>query len=151
MVFINTAAAITLIATYIYVNKFLKAQSRKRNEMTRTITTATTMVKVKRKLQQAKITRIYLWVLVVFLICYFPAEIVVYILQFCSKCDCNFIHIIRDIAFYLITLNSCVNPFVYGFTSKHYRHALRELLQRRGRKVFPEQRAWKRNTSGSQI
>ena len=94
------------------------------------------MVKVKKKFQQAKVTRIYLWVLVVFLICYCAAAIFVYILQFYSKYDCNFIHIMRDIAFYLITLNSCVNPFVYAFTSKHYRNALRELLRCRRRKVF---------------
>ena len=83
MIFINIAvaiAAVTLIVTYTHVHKFLKAQPRKRKEMTRTIITASTMVKVKRKFQQAKFTRIYLWVLVVFLICYFPAAIVVYIL-----------------------------------------------------------------------
>lgn len=154
MIFINIAvaiAAVTLIVTYTHVHKFLKAQTRKRNEMTRTIITASTMVKVKRKFRQAKVTRIYLWVLVVFLICYFPAAIVVYILRFYSKCDCNFIHIMRDIAFYLITLNSCVNPSVYAFTSKHYRDALRELLRCKRRKVFSDKRAWKRNTSGRQI
>ena len=155
MVFINTAvaiAAITLIITYIYINKFLKAQAIKRKEMTRTRTTETQMVKAKKKFQQAKVTRIYLWVLTVFLTCYFPAAIVVYILQFCSKCDCSFIHVMRDIAFYLITLNSCMNPFVYAFTSKHYRHALRKLLNRsRSRKVFPEKCVRRKNASSSQI
>lgn len=145
IIFINKAvaiAAVTLIVTYIHVHVHM---------LTRTIITASTMVKVKRKFRQAKVTRIYLWVLVVFLICYFPAAIVVYILPFYSKCDCNFIHIMRDIAFYLITLNSCVNPFVYAFTSKHYRDAVRELLRSRRRKVFSDKRAGKRNTSGKQI
>lgn len=145
IIFINKAvaiAAVTLIVTYIHVHVHM---------LTRTIITASTMVKVKRKFRQAKVARIYLWVLVVFLICYFPAAIVVYILPFYSKCDCNFIHIMRDIAFYLITLNSCVNPFVYAFTSKHYRDAVRELLRSRRRKVFSDKRAGKRNTSGKQI
>ena len=145
IIFIKKAvaiAAVTLIVTYIHVHVHM---------LTRTIITASTMVKVKRKFRQAKVTRIYLWVLVVFLICYFPAAIVVYILPFYSKCDCNFIHIMRDIAFYLITLNSCVNPFVYAFTSKHYRDAVRELLRSRRRKVFSDKRAGKRNTSGKQI
>ena len=84
IIFINKAvaiAAVTLIVTYIHVHVHM---------LTRTIITASTMVKVKRKFRQAKVARIYLWVLVVFLICYFPAAIVVYILPFYSKCDCNF-------------------------------------------------------------
>ena len=36
----------------------------------------------------------------------------------------------RDIAFYLITVNSCMNPFFYAFKNKHYKYALRELWWR---------------------
>ena len=133
MIYINTAviiAAITLILTYNRVYRFLRAQTEKMNEINATATPETKKLKVKRTFWQQRVTRIYIWILVLFLGCYTPGAIVVYILQFCAKCNSEIIHIMRDIAFYLVTVNSCMNPFVYAFKNKHYRYAVRELWKR---------------------
>ena len=133
MIYINTAVVIavfTLIITYTRVYKFLRAQTEKLKKITATARNETKVLEVKRAYWQQRVTRIFLWILILFLCCYTPGTIIVYILQFCTKCDCEFIHIMRDIAFYLITVNSCMNPFVYAFKNKHYKYALRELWRR---------------------
>ena len=140
MIYINTAvtiAAITLIITYNRVYKFLRAQTEKMKGKTATTTPETKAWEVKRTFCQQRVTRIYMWILVLFLGCYTPGAIVVYILQFCTKCNCEVIHIMRDIGFYLITVNSCMNPFVYAFKNKHYRYAVRELWKRSTTKLTP--------------
>ena len=133
MIYINTAvviAVLTLIITYSRVYKFLRAQTAKMKRITATSRNETKVLEIKRVYWQERVTRIFLWILILFLCCYTPGTIIVYILQFCTKCDCEFIHIMRDIAFYLITVNSCMNPFVYAFKNKHYKYAFRELWWR---------------------
>ena len=133
MIYINTAvviAAVTLIMIYIRLFKFLQAQIQKMKDITKTTTNEKSMLEMKRKFQQKRVTRVFLWVLILFLACYFPGAIVVYVLQLCTECTCEVIHITRDIAFYLITINSCMNPFVYAFKNKHYKQATYEIWTR---------------------
>ena len=133
MIYINTAvviAAVTLIMIYIRLFKFLQAQIQKMKDITKTTTNEKSMLEMKRKFQQKRVTRVFLWVLILFLACYFPGAIVVYVLQLCTECTCEVIHITRDIAFYLITINSCMNPFVYAFKNKHYKQAAYEIWTR---------------------
>ena len=130
MIYINTAvviATITLVMTYIRIYKFLRGQIERMKEISRTTSNETKMLESKRTLQQKKVTRVFLWILVLFLACYIPATIIVYILQFCMICNCESIHVMRDTTFYLLTVNSCMNPFVYALKNKHYRHALTQL------------------------
>ena len=54
----------------------------------------------------------------------------VYILQFCGTYNCESIHVMRDTTFYLLTRNSCMNPFVYALRNKHYRQAFIELWRK---------------------
>ena len=144
MIYNNTAvviAAITLVITYIRVYKFLRAQSQRMKELTRTSSDEAKMQEAKRTYQQKRVTRIFLWILLLFLASYIPGTIVVYILQFCKKCNCEFIHIMRDISFYLITVNSCMNPFVYAFKNKDYRHALTEIWKRIRRQIYVQKQS----------
>ena len=130
MIYVNTAvviAAITLVMTYIRIYKFLRGQIQRMKEISRTTSNETKMLESKRTLQQKKVTRVFLWILVLFLVCYIPATIIVYILQFCTACRCESIHVMRDTTFYLLTVNSCMNPFVYALKNKHYRHALTQV------------------------
>ena len=138
MIYINTAvviAAITLMITYIRVHKFLRAQAVTMKTITRTTSTHEKILEAKRTSEQQRVTRVLLWILILFLACYIPGTVCVYILQFCVKCNCEFIHIMRDTSFYLLTVNSCMNPFVYAFKNKHYRHTVVELCKRSRRKV----------------
>lgn len=48
------------------------------------------------------------------------------ILKLCKSCSCMSIEIARDMAFYKITVNNCIQPFLYDFKNKHYRHAIAE-------------------------
>ena len=96
-------------------------------------------LEARRISQQKRITRVLLWVLVLFVVCYIPGAAVIYTLQLCTKsstlksnaiCSCKYYHIMRDVSFYFLTVNSCMNPFVYAFRNKHYRHALMALCTR---------------------
>ena len=142
MIYINTAvviAAFTLIITYIRVYKFLRVQTQQMKEITRTTTAETKNLEVRRSFQQKRVTRIFLWILLLFLVCYIPGAIIVYTLQFCTICSCEYIHVMRDVTFYLLTVNSCMNPFVYAFKNKHYRHAIMALLWTHSRKKISTQ------------
>ena len=133
MIYINTAvviAALTLIMTYIRVYTFLRTQTEKLKEISRTTTNETKMSEIKKSFQQKRITRVFLLILVLFLACYAPGAIVVYVLQFCKKCTCEIIHILRDVSFYLITINSCMNPFICVFKNKHFKNAAYEIWMR---------------------
>ena len=144
MIYINTAVVIvtvTLVMIYIHLFKFLQAQIEKIKDITKTTTNAKNMLEMKRKFQQKRVTRVFLWVLVLFLACYFPGAIVIYVLQFCTKCTCEVIHITRDIGFYVITINSCMNPFVYAFKNKHYKQAAYEIWTRSRMKLFSQTRS----------
>ena len=137
MIYINTAvviAAITLIMTYIRVCSFLRNRTEKLKEIIRTTTNETKMLEIKRNYQQRRVTRVFLLIFVFFLACYIPGAIVIYVLQFCKKCTCETIHIMRDVSYYLITINSCMNPFVYAFNHKHYKNAACKILTSSRRK-----------------
>ena len=74
-----------------------------------------------------------MWILVLFLGCYTPGAIVVYILHFCTNFNCEVFHIMRDIGFYLITVNSCMNPLfmlsklnITDMLSKNYGSVVRQ-------------------------
>ena len=134
MVYINTAvviAALTLLTTYIHVYKFLQVQPQQTGE----ITEARISV-FKKMFQQTGVTRVLLWILLLFLACYIPRAIIVYTLQFCTVCSCESIHVMRDVSFYLLTVNSCMNPFVYTFKNKDYRDALIALWTRCRKKMY---------------
>ena len=136
MVYINTAviiAAFTLLATYIHVCKSLPGQTQQTAEMTDVRISV-----FKRIFQQTGVTRILLWILLLFLACYIPGAIIVYTLQFCTVCSCESIHVMRDVSFYLLTINSCMNPFVYAFNDKDYRDALIALWTRRRKKMYTQ-------------
>ena len=136
MVYINTAvvvAAFTLLATYIHVYKFLQVQPQQTEEITEA------RISVFKKIfQQTGVTRVLLWILLLFLACYIPGAIIVYTLQFCTVCSCESIHVMRDVSFYLLTVNSCMNPFVYAFKNKDYRDALIALWTRCRKKMYTE-------------
>ena len=136
MVYINTAViitAFTLITTYICVYKLVQVHTQQTEEITEARISA-----FRRIFQQTGVTRVLLWILLLFLACYIPGTIIVYTLQFCKGCSCDSIHIMRDVSFYLLTVNSCMNPFVYVFKNKDYRDALITLWTRIRKNLYTQ-------------
>ena len=130
MIYINTGgviAGIILTTVCIHINKFLGAQTQQMKKITRTTATDTKIFEFKRTFQKNRVTRLVLWILILFLVCYIPDAIIVYMLQFCKTYNCESIQIMKDINVYLLTVNSCMNPFAHAFKNKHYRLALAEL------------------------
>ena len=139
MIYIKTTvliAGITLVTTYIRIYKFLNAHYQRMKKITKTTSIQGKIMEAKKASQERKVTAVFLWILVLFLICYIPAIIIIYILQFYKTCNCDFLHIMRDASFYLITVNNCMNPFIHALKNKHCRDALSELRKRFRRIIY---------------
>lgn len=82
------------------------------------------------------VTKTYIIVSVVFLACYIPALMIIYTMNWCSTCSCFAIHIMRDLQFIVVIVNSSVNPFLYAIRFAHFRRAICKLLQLMRDEVF---------------
>lgn len=89
---------------------------------------------------EKRITKAYLVVLAVFLACYVPSCIMIYLMNLCRSCSCDLIHWFRDAQFILVTINSLINPFVYAFRLQNIRRAVITILK--------SMRFWKTNKVG---
>ena len=86
------------------------------------------MAKKQAIIREKRITKTLVIVLLLFLACYLPSYICIYIINFCIDCDCQFIHWARDIQFLLAMANSAVNPFVYAWRFDNFRKAFKSIL-----------------------
>ena len=77
---------------------------------------------------ERKVTRTFLVILVLFILAYTPAIWMIYTLQFCDQCSCTFRHILRDLQFLVICLNSAMNPIVCTVRLKPFRQAIKAIL-----------------------
>ena len=128
-VFASTAVAVTfavLIFTNVKIFKFLRCQVRKWDGLHDS--TEENMVMKQAVKREKKITKTLLIVLALFLAFYVPSCVCIYIINFCSTCDCVFIHWVRDIQFVLVMANSSVNPFVYAWRLENFRKAFKSIL-----------------------
>ena len=82
---------------------------------------------------EQKVTKTFMIMLALFLACYLPSCVCIYITNLCSSCSCTFIHWARDVHFLLILANSGVNPFVYAWRFENFRKAFLKLLTWRKR------------------
>ena len=138
IIYMNTTAVIAgiiLTTVCIHITKFLQAQTQQMKRITTTKTSESKFFEVRRTSQQKRVTRVFLWILILFLVCYIPAVIIAYILRFCKTCNCEFTHILRDFNIHLLLLNSCMNPFVHASKNKHYRRTFGELWTRCRKKL----------------
>ena len=81
---------------------------------------------------EKKVTKTFLIMLVLFMSCFFPSLLMIYIISFCGTCDCIFIHWARDFNYVLIMANSSINPFVFAWRLQPYRKAFTAILTCRG-------------------
>ena len=86
-------------------------------------------VLTRRQLLEAKVTEMFMIVLVALLCCYGPSTIMMYLVNFCEGCSCRTLHWFRDIHFLFIYINSSVNFFCYALRSSAFRNAFAKLLR----------------------
>ena len=71
-----------------------------------------------------KFTKTYMLMLGIFLSCYIPSCIMIYLMNLCHTCSCELIHWLRDFHFVFITINSLINPFLYAFRIPNFKSAV---------------------------
>jgi hypothetical protein len=82
------------------------------------------------------VTKTYILVSVIFLACYIPAMLIIYTMNWCHTCSCTTIHILRDLQFIVVMINSSINPFLYSIRFAHFRRAISKILQDIKHEVF---------------
>ncbi|XP_028410722.1 histamine H2 receptor-like [Dendronephthya gigantea] len=83
----------------------------------------------KKQLLEAKITQMFLIVLIALLCCYGPSTVMIYFVNFCEGCSCTTLHWFRDIHILFALMNSSVNFFCYALRSPRFRSAFAKLLR----------------------
>jgi hypothetical protein len=129
LIFANTAVFLTflvLLFVYISIYKRLHAQV---NVLSHRRATDTRVNRInKKKLSnlkwETKVTKALVLVLLAYILCFAPACIIIYVLNFCSKCDCEFIHWLRDLQFVIVLLNSAINPYLYAWRMPQFKKVL---------------------------
>lgn len=77
---------------------------------------------------EKKITKTFLIMLALFICCFLPSLVLIYVISFCGSCNCVFIHWARDLNYILIMANSSMNPFVFAWRLEPYRRAFAKIL-----------------------
>ena len=128
-VFANTAIAITfavLTFTNVKIYKYLRCQTHTWSNWPNN--TRETLV-IKQALQrERKTTRTLFVALGLFLAFYLPSFVCIYIINFCSTCDCLFMNWARNIQWVLVLANSSVHPFLYAWKLRNFRKAFKSIL-----------------------
>ena len=83
----------------------------------------------RRQLLEAKVTEMFLVVLIALLCCYGPSTIMIYFVNFCESCSCTTLHWFRDIHFMFTVTNSSINFFCYALRCTRFRKAFAKFLR----------------------
>ena len=75
------------------------------------------------------ITKLFLKILTLFLFCYAPAIVMMYILKFCLSCPCTTRHVLRDLQILFIMSNSAINPYVSTLRLKSFQRAVSDIFR----------------------
>lgn len=128
-VFANTAIVVTfvvLLFTHVKIVSSFRSQVRKWDDLHDN--SSENVAKRQALKWEKKMAKALVIVLGLFLACFLPSCVCIYIVNLCSTCNCVFIHWIRDVQLLLVMANSGVNPFVYPWRMQHYREAFKAIL-----------------------
>ena len=129
-IFANTTVAVT-IATLIFTNakilKYLRHQMQQWDDLHES--TEENLIMRQLMMWEKKMTNTLTMVILLFLAFYLPSCIFIYIINFCTDCDCAFIHWIRDIQWLLVMATSAVNPFVYPWRLENFRRNFMRIVK----------------------
>ena len=120
-------AFLIIITTHIQTKRYLRNNSEKmiENIASSSPDIARKAIEAREQQFQNTLSKVQMLILLFFVGIYIPAVIMTYVLIFCSHCDCTVRHVLRDLAFVLISSNSCVNPIIYAFRVRSFRASLK--------------------------
>ena len=145
--FVLTCAA-TLLVNYVFVYKFLRRRTASmlsnrrdseepssrggsvRRGSERSDTSTVCRLYTKNLLIERKVTQTLLLILIMFVSSMLPATVMIYVLQFCETCPCNWRHVLRDIVFLSFPLCSAVNPIICLMRLRTIKTSLRRIFDR---------------------
>lgn len=128
-VFANTAIVVTfvvLLFTHLKIVRSFRAQVRQWDDLHDSC--EENVAKKQALIWEKKMAKTLLIVLGIFLACFLPSCVCIYIINLCSTCNCVFINWLRDIQFILVMANSGLNPFVYSYRIQNFRRAFKTIL-----------------------
>ena len=129
-VFANTAIAATffvLLLTYLKIFKSFRAEVKQWDDLHDS--SEENQAKKQAVKWEKKITKTLMILLALFIACYLPSCILIYVMNLCTSCSCIVIHWSRDFQFLFVLVNSGMNPFVYGWRLKPFRKAFKKLVR----------------------
>ena len=82
-----------------------------------------------RQLVEAKVTKVFLTVLIALVSFYGPSTIMMYVVSFCDDCSCDTRHCLEDISVLFTFMNSSINFFCYALRCSRFRNSFVKLLK----------------------
>lgn len=123
-IFINSGALLTGITVGFVYTRILTSV-RKRSQQW----TENKIESQRYSLTQEKLSKTFALVVGALMLCYVPACLMVYYVNVATNCNCRLFHWFKDVAFWLVLLNSAVNPYVYAVRSKQYQNAIYKIIK----------------------
>ncbi|XP_066931935.1 5-hydroxytryptamine receptor 2A-like [Clytia hemisphaerica] len=100
-----------------------------------TTSTKSTVAEKRQKLQQAneqyKATRTFIAMICVFLATYLPTVASMLYMNFCKDCNCDMIHIMRDVSSIFILSSSLFRPLNFILTLTHIRSSVYQIFKKK--------------------
>ena len=87
------------------------------------------MQKEKDILIEDKLTKTFSLMIGTLMLCCVPACSMVYFINLCTSCNCELVQWFRDVSFWLVLLNSAIDPYVYAVRTRTFRNAMRKILK----------------------
>ena len=83
--------------------------------------------------KESKAAKALMIVLLTFFASFTPACVMIYLLNFCSKCSCLMVHWLRDLQSLIVLCNSGINPYLYAWRLPQFKRAFYKILHLRPR------------------
>ena len=83
--------------------------------------------------KEGKAAKALMIILLVFFSSLTPACIMIYLLNFCSKCSCLVVHWLRDLKILIVLCNSGINPYLYAWRLPQFKKAFYKFIHLRCR------------------
>ena len=121
-IFVNSSLVITTaVLIFVYYRVYFSLKRHNRNSQH----IRSNRELAKKAKRDEKATNSLLLIIVSFVICVFPACVMVYVLNFCQTCSCILIHWFRDLQFLFFLVNAASNQFLYAWRMRSFQKAFK--------------------------